>query len=250
MKNKAEILIYGNSAVDAVWLHRRHDIVRAYCTHDMAKKYGALLKWCAKERKAYHMVTSEELVSVTKATHHQGLALLVKLKPILDEEQFFQRIEKNAQSIGPLLYLDGVENSHNLGAIQRTLAHFGGKFLVGEKNRMPMPSGSWIRLSSGGYEFVDLVMVDDGAVFLERLKQQRGFDVVALSNRATTSLFSAKISSRVAMIFGNEVHGVSDAITQIADHHCVIPGAGVLDSLNVSVAVGICVAEWARSFKR
>lgn len=227
---------------------RQKDLIRLYCTKERIKDFGDLLSWCAKNGKAYHIVTEGELDKITHATHHQGVAALVKQKPLVSLENLIQQLStlKNKQE-RPLIYLDGVANSHNLGAITRSMAHFGAKFIIGLEGELPKPSASWIRLSSGGYEFIELIYAHKKTNLFHSLKKL-GYKLVGLSGSSSNSLFQAEFPEKTVFILGNEIAGLSKEVNEEADALLKIPGSGSVESLNVSVAAGVCLGEWWRRY--
>jgi TrmH RNA methyltransferase len=234
-----DLLIYGRRAVHALWLKRPDSIIRAYTTKDRISWVGDLLKYCAREKKAYHIVTSDELQTITGSKHSEGVALLVRRKkPLL-----FEKITNWGEN--PLLFLDGVENPHNLGAITRTMAHFGAPYLLGVQGELPILSASWIRISEGGSEAVEPVYGVLGAGMLRSLKSQ-GFEVVALSGRGSKTLYDTELPKKTVFVLGHEIHGIKKEILDQATQVLRIPGTGVMESLNVGVAGALCLGEYYR----
>jgi TrmH RNA methyltransferase len=247
-KSQNEILIYGLHTIKMLVKTRQKDLIRLYCTQERIKDFGDLLSWCAKNGKAYHVVTTSELDKITHATHHQGIAALVKQKPLVSLENLIYELttlKKNQER--PLIYLDGVANSHNLGAITRSMAHFGAQFIIGLEGELPKPSASWIRLSSGGYEFIELIYAHKKTNLFHSLKKL-GYKLVGLSGSSSNSLFQAEFPAKTVFILGNEITGLSKEVKEEADSLLKIPGSGSVESLNVSVAAGVCLGEWWRRY--
>lgn len=238
-----EMLIYGRRAVMAAWQCRPEAIVRAYATKERINWVGDILKWCAKHKKAYHIVNEEELAKITHSVHHEGLALLVKVKPSYTEESFLRKVSSLPNS--SLLFLDGVSNPHNIGAITRSMAHFGSYFLLGDQAELPNLSSAWARISEGGSEWVDIVRIKDKLSTLEKLKEM-GFSVIALSSHGKETIYESQMPKKSAFLLGHEIHGLSQAMQKIADKIVSIPGTGNISSLNVSVTAAICLSEWYR----
>ena len=247
MHTVPELLIYGHRASFAVWKRRPQDIIRVYCTEERMSDYRDLLKLCAQEKKAYHLVTDAELRKITDSVHHEGVALLVRLQKSLQESEFFEEI-RHAKTPSPLIFTDGVSNPHNLGAMSRTMAHFGARYLIGDKTELPKMSASWTRLSEGGMEFVTLVEVRSKPEFLGQLKKQ-GYSIIGLSSHARQSIYKTELPQKAIFVLGNEITGMSDEVTRALTQRLVIPGTGAVASLNVSVASAICLSEWARTHK-
>jgi len=88
---------------------------------------GDVLKWCANNKKAYHVVSKEDLATISGSVHHEGVALLAKRRPVVFEDDLYAKLKNERQ---PLIVLDEVLNPHNIGAILRIMAHFGWKHLI------------------------------------------------------------------------------------------------------------------------
>lgn len=236
-----ELMIYGRRAVIAAWEKRPKDIVRAYVTKERMNWISDILKWCAQQKKAYHIVTEAELEKVCHSVHHEGVALLTKKRPELEEAQWL----KQPQTSSIILMLDGVANPHNLGAIARSMAHFGAPLLIGEKDELPPLSASWMRVSEGGCEFVDVLWVKDKLATLQHLKKS-GYTIMALSSHVKESIYQTSIPKKVVFTLGNEISGLSEKVEKLANKVVRIPGTGAMESLNVSVTAAICLNEWYR----
>lgn len=240
---KDELRYHGENACRALWAYRPKDVIRLYVLKERSADFADLLDSCARQRKRYHLVSEGDLERLTDTKHHEGICLVAKEKRSLRETDLFAELGSGRTLI---LYLDGVGNPHNLGAILRTAAHFGIRYVAGPTEALPRISASANRTSEGGAEHVSLVRVDDPARFFQRLKRG-GFQAYAFDpGEKAISLFDARISERAIFIMGAEVTGVSDAIHTLADVTVRIPGSGVIESLNVSVAAALAMAEFHR----
>jgi len=238
-----EMLAYGLHAVEALWKKRPQDIIRVYCLQSRVESCKSLLRHCAEQKKAYHIVSVEELEKITKSLHHEGLAVLARFPEALDGRELLERL-KSPMVSGPLLFVDGVSNPHNLGAITRSMAHFGCQYMMGEIGELPRISAAWVRLSEGGYEAISLVQVAKKTVFLQALKQQ-GYQLVGFSGHAKESVYTARLPAKTVLVMGHEILGLSKSVEALLTKTLVIPGTGVVESLNVSVATGIALSAWA-----
>src|SRR5690606_36072272 len=114
-----------------------------------------------------------DLDKLTESVHHEGVCILAKELPLCQEKQMFSSIKKKEC----LLYLDGVQNPHNLGSIVRTAAHFGITHILGEKGKMPTLSPSSYRIAKGGAELVKIVLLENPLKTLKELKE-KGFCLI------------------------------------------------------------------------
>ncbi|HEY0634273.1 MAG TPA: TrmH family RNA methyltransferase [Gammaproteobacteria bacterium] len=243
-----ELKYYGTAACRALWQQRPDDVIRIYIEQALIKPFADLLKWAATQRKAYHVVSSEELEKITESVHHQGICLLARDKPPTTFPSLLKRLQAEQQP-QLLAYLDGVENPHNLGAIVRSCAHFGIHHILGEAGKLPRLSPSACRVAEGGAEFVELVALDQPLAQLKQL-QQLGFSLLATAMQRGHDLYHYDFPKRTLLIFGAEEHGVSQAMFKAADATLHIPGSGHVESLNVSVAFALIAGEHYRQQKR
>ncbi|MGL0731958.1 tRNA/rRNA methyltransferase, partial [Klebsiella pneumoniae] len=146
-----------------------------------------------------------------------------------------------------VLALEDVGNPHNLGAIMRSCAHFGVKGVVVQDAGV-LESGAAIRTAEGGAEHVEPITGDS---FIDTLDQFRkaGYAIVSTSSHNGTPLFKAELPKKMVLALGQERDGLSDAAISSADLSVAIDGTGNVESLNVSVATGVLLAEWWRQNK-
>lgn len=237
-----ELKYYGLHACLAIWKRRPKDIIRVYLNESNVKTFKALLKWCADNKKAYHIIPDEELQKVSESVHHEGVCILAKQLPAITAQDFLNSL---TQPKICLLYLDGVQNPHNIGSIMRSCAHFGVPYVLGEQGKLPALSPSACRIAKGGAEIVRLVSLPTPLKTLQALKA-KGFSFVSTSSHGGTSLFKTKLGAKTVIIMGSETSGVSESLFSLAPNKVQIPGTGEVESLNVSVATSLCIGEYAR----
>src|SRR5690606_8688382 len=122
--------------------------------------FSDLLTWCAKNKKSYHVVKENDLERLASSVHHQGVCVVAKRRTKLYFSRFLQELKHSPAAL-TLLFLDGVENPHNLGAILRTANFLGVKYILGEKGRLPRLSPAAVRTAEGAAETVTLVECED-----------------------------------------------------------------------------------------
>ncbi len=235
---------HGRHACHALFERRRDDIVRVYVDSERVKEFSSLLKWCAEQRRAYHIVEEENLERLSETVHHQGIVILARRQRDLNDESLLEGI-RTGRIQGTLVYLDGVQNPHNLGSILRTSAHFGVGAVVGRRDQMPGVTASAARVAEGGAETVPLARLVDPATTLRAL-QTLGYRLCTTASGNGVSVYQATLPARSMIILGNEVHGVSPEVAALADESLQIPGTGAVESLNVGVACAVLISEVAR----
>lgn len=245
-QRKAEEKYHGLRACEALFARRPEDIVRVYVSARRKPTFAKLLAFCAEARRGFQVVDDTSLERLTGSLHHEGIAVLAKAILRRDLAGLVQGIESGAIA-GPLVYLDGVQNPHNLGSILRTAAHFGVGAVVGAEGHLPPLSPAAVRVAEGAAEHVPVVALANPGPDLARLKKA-GFELVATTSRGGEPLWTASWgpAERLLIVMGSEGEGLSRAVERACDRTLEIPGTGVVESLNVSVACGIVLAEVRR----
>lgn len=233
-----DLKYYGLHACLAIWNHRPEDIIRVYLDESQLQTLRPLLKWCAERRLVYRIVPPSELNRISDSVHHEGVCLLAK-EPAPASFKDLPLAEKSAC----FLYLDGVENPHNLGSILRTSAHFGIQAILGE--RLPSLSPSCCRIAKGGAELVRLYPLSSPKKTLQSLKRQ-GFTLIGTSSRTKSSLYQFRFPARSILLVGSESTGIRPELLAQVDETVQIPGTGHVESLNVGVATALCLGEYRR----
>ncbi len=156
---------------------------------------------------------------------------------------------KQQPKIPIVLVLDSVRSALNVGSAFRTAdAFLVEKIYLCGITAQP-PNKEITKTALGATESVEWVYESDVAAALHRLKQQ-GYMIAAVEQaEGSVALQDFKMPEKVALIFGNEVAGVSEAAMAMADASIEIPQLGTKHSLNIAVCVGIVVWELFKRFK-
>ncbi|HEY6510445.1 MAG TPA: 23S rRNA (guanosine(2251)-2'-O)-methyltransferase RlmB [Burkholderiaceae bacterium] len=144
-----------------------------------------------------------------------------------------------------LLLLDGVTDPHNLGACLRVADGAGAHAVIAPKDRAVAINATVAKVASGAAETVPYLMVTNLARTLGELKE-RGIRVFGASDAAPQSLFDADLSGPLALVLGAEGAGLRALTAKTCDALVRLPMRGAVESLNVSVAAGICLYEALR----
>ena len=184
----------------------------------------------------------EHLQRLCGTHRHQGVVARVtplparhSLDDLLDEVK------------GPplLLVLDGVTDPHNLGACLRVADGAGAHAVIAPRDRTVGINATVAKVASGAAETVPYLMVTNLARTLGELKE-REIRIVGTSDDAPASLFEARLAGPLAIVLGAEGTGLRQLTRQTCDELVHIPMKGAVESLNVSVASGICLYEALR----
>lgn len=144
-----------------------------------------------------------------------------------------------------LLILDGVTDPHNLGACLRTADAVGIQAVIVPKDKSASLSPTVRKVACGAAETVPLVRVTNLARTLRALQDQ-GIWLIGTAGEASATLYQADFTGPVALVMGAEGKGMRRLTRDHCDTLINIPMQGHVDSLNVSVATGVCLYEALR----
>jgi len=147
-----------------------------------------------------------------------------------------------------LLVLDGVTDPHNLGACLRVADGAGAHAVIAPKDHAVGINATVAKVASGAAETVPYFMVTNLARTLGELKE-RDIWVVGTSDDAPGSLYQADFRRGTAVVLGAEGSGMRQLTRKHCDELVSIPMMGGVESLNVSVASGVCLYEALRQRK-
>jgi TrmH RNA methyltransferase len=240
-RRDVELRLHGVNACLAAFAHRPQDLRKVWLTESNIPAFKRALAWCVRQRIGYRVVEADEIEKLTASSHHEGVcfALLRSESPMLDTA--LAALDPNAPAL--LLWLQGVGNPHNLGAILRSAAHFGvHAVLLADATAL---SAAAYRVSEGGAEAVQCVRMGNADADQARL-HRAGFKLAATTVRGGESLYAAALPKRLVLVLGAESTGLPQSLLDSADLRLRIPGTGAVESLNVSVASALLMGEWAR----
>lgn len=238
-----ETRVYGENACQALFQSRPDSIVRAWFIQSVTPRFKEALRWMAANRKAYHVVDDVELTKASGTEHHGGVCFIIKKRTGVSVDSWLEKAGED----DCVLALENVGNPHNLGGIMRSCAHFGVKGLLVEDASL-LESGAAVRTAEGGAEYVQAISGDNFSDGLKRFRKA-GYAIVTTSSYKGTALYKVTLPKKMVLVLGQERDGVSDATFENADMNIAIPGSGNIESLNVSVATGVLLAEWWRQNK-
>jgi len=173
---------------------------------------------------------------------HQGV--VAKVEAARQYHDVFDVLESLSEP-ALLLVLDGVQDPHNLGACLRVADAMGAHAVVVPKDRAAGLNATVRKVASGAAETVPFVTVTNLARSLREIKEA-GVWVVGAAGEAQVDLFSAKLEGPTAWVLGAEGEGLRRLTRETCDQLIRIPMFGSVESLNVSVASGICLYETRR----
>lgn len=144
-----------------------------------------------------------------------------------------------------LLVLDGIQDPHNLGACLRVADAVGAHAVIAPKDKAVGLNATAIKVASGAADTVPYISVTNLARTLREL-QERDIWTIGADGEAGKTLFAIDQSGPVAWVLGAEGSGLRRLTRETCDELAAIPMQGSVESLNVSVASGICLYEARR----
>jgi 23S rRNA (guanosine2251-2'-O)-methyltransferase len=193
-------------------------------------------------------------LSQMAASHgHQGVvARVMPLAQVHSLDELLENLEAANEARPPaerqqplILVLDGVTDPHNLGACLRVADGAGVHAVIAPKDHAAGINATVAKVASGAAETVPYFMVTNLARTLNELKE-RNIWIVGTSDQASQTLYQADLTGPVALVLGAEGDGMRQLTAKTCDTLVSIPMCGAVESLNVSVASGVCLYEAMR----
>ena len=242
MKNKN--FIFGIHSVFEVLKMRPQDVEQIVIANNRTiKNVGNILNLA----KQFHVpVVYQEEAWFRRAGQmtHQGIVAEVRMKKENSLDDILSQL-KEQEVPGFFLVLDEITDPHNVGALIRSAACAGVDAVILPKRGGAPLTSAVAKTSSGGMEHVAVISVSNINYALNSLKKE-GVWVMGLAAEAERSLYDMPGAQAIALVVGNEEQGLRRLVRENCDQLIKIPMAGVMDSLNASVAGGIALFEIVR----
>jgi len=233
--------VAGWPAVSALFAAAPERVERLFFDARMKAHVNAFCAELARRRKPYRQVDAEEMERVAGSVMHGGIVALAEPRPVhlLDPAKVAALSAEWARSGRLLLLLDGVGNPHNLGAIARTAAFFGvERMVLSDHPAQAGPSDASYRVAEGGLEHIELWRARQFARMLAELRQHYLVVGAAAEGGQPLSVFRGG-DKPIALVLGNEERGLPVATLKACAKIVTIPGAGLIQSLNVAASAAI-----------
>ena len=194
-------------------------------------------------------VSKSELDQLAAGANHQGI-VAETLAPAAMDEGYLETLLQGLETPPFLLVLDGVQDPHNLGACLRSADAAGVHAVLAPKDRAVGLTPVACKVASGAANTVPFVQVTNLVRTLRWLQEAHGIWLVGAAGAAVTSLYDTSLTGPLALIMGNEEKGMRRLTRDLCDQLVRLPMAGSVESLNVSVAAGVCLFEAVRQRSR
>jgi len=182
-----------------------------------------------------------ELDKLSGQERHQGVIAGFKGSNVAAEGRLDALLDA-IEGTPLILVLDGIQDPHNLGACLRTADAAGVNMVVICKDHSSGITPVVRRAASGAAETLSVIQATNLARVLRALKK-RGIWLAGTSDGASDSLYATDLTGPLALVMGSEGSGLRQLTSELCDYLVRIPMAGQVESLNVSVASGVCLYE-------
>ena len=177
---------------------------------------------------------------------HQGVVARVDaVAQVTSLDELLEQLEETKTVPPLLLVLDGVTDPHNLGACLRVADGAGAHAVIAPKDHAAGINATVAKVASGAAETMPYFMVTNLARTLNELKE-RNIWCIGTSDDAEKTIYDIDLKGPVALVLGAEGDGMRQLTRKTCDELVRIPMHGAVESLNVSVASGVCLYEALR----
>ena len=188
----------------------------------------------------FQFVSKEKLNQIAQEARHQGVIAQVAPIKYVDLDDF---IEAHSDELTSVVVLDGVEDSHNLGAIIRSCVCAGVKGIILPSRRGVLVNSTVEKTSAGAVNHISIIKVNSIVNAVQRLKE-KNYWVIAADHHCDDNYYDIDYTDmNFALIMGAEHAGVSKSLMKLADFKVKIPMLTNFNSLNVSNAAAIILFE-------
>lgn len=187
-------------------------------------------------------VDEKRLDGMTHSARHQGVAARIE---VVGLPTHIEDVLETLTEPALFLILDGVTDPHNLGACLRVADAMGVHAVIAPKDRAAGVTAAVSKVASGAAETVPYITVTNLARSMRELKDG-GVWIVGADERGGPDLYTARLEGSLAWVLGAEGDGMRRLTREHCDALVRIPMLGTVESLNVSVTAGICLAETRR----
>ena len=227
-----EALVSGEREINKILISKNiHSDVKLNKIKELAKENGIVFQFVAKEK-----------FQPYAEYNHQGIIAQISPVKYYDIDEFLENSYENKS----MVILDGVEDSHNLGAIIRTCVCAGVEAIVIPSRRNVQVNSVVEKTSAGAVNHIQLIKVTSVVNVLLTIKNKKCW-IIATDASANDSNFDVNYNDmNFAVIMGAEHAGVSKSLLKLADYTVKIPMLRKFNSLNVSNALSAIIFETVR----
>ncbi|MDE0156585.1 MAG: 23S rRNA (guanosine(2251)-2'-O)-methyltransferase RlmB [Gammaproteobacteria bacterium] len=247
MPGKKVEIICGYHAVRHVLTRRSHEVLEVYVStgRGHSAKLDDLLHSCERNSIAVNPISRAKLDRLTGTDHHQGIAARCRSVSADKQVTITDLCAGNLSESSIILVLDRVMDPHNLGACIRTADAAGVAAVILPKDHSAPVNATVKKVASGAAESTDIITVINLARSLRQLREA-GCQVIGTADDAAQSIYDVDVTFPPVLVMGSEEDGMRQNTRNHCDQLVKIPMYGSVESLNLSVATGVCLYELQR----
>ncbi len=233
--------IEGRNAVIEL-LESGKDINKLYITK--GDKHGSINKIIAMAKERKIIVVEKDKTQMEKMAQNENYQGVIAIVPPFEycEVEDILEVAREKEENPFILILDGIEDTHNLGAIIRTAETAGVHGIIIPKRRAASVNSTVAKVSCGAVEHMKIARVNNISDIILKLKEE-GLWICGTAIDAQKYYFDQDLTGPLGIVIGNEGKGVSELVLKNCDFKVKIPMKGKVTSLNASVSTGIIVYE-------
>lgn len=220
--------------INQIYLQNKRDDERLIDMLAQAERMGIRIR----------RVSKHELEKLVSGENHQGVVAECRRLLTMEESDLPSLLADKSQPI-LLLILDGVQDPHNLGACWRSANALGARAVIAPKDRAVGITPVVRKVACGAEVSTPFIQVTNLARVLRYL-QEEGIWLVGTTAEAEVPLSDVDMTGHIGIVLGSEGEGMRQLTQKHCDFQARIPMVGSVESLNVSVACGICLYEVQR----
>lgn len=224
------------------------DINKIYVTK--GEKKGSINKIIAMANEKRIIVVEKDkrqMDLMAGSQNYQGVIAVVPPFEYCEIEDILQEANKR-QEKPFILILDGIEDTHNLGAIIRTAEAAGVHGVIIPKRRAASVNSTVAKVACGALEHMKIARVNNITETIKKLKDN-GIWIIGTTLDTEEYYFHQDLNESIAIVIGNEQKGLADLTKKNCDFLVKIPMIGNIQSLNASVSAGIIIYEAVKQRK-
>ncbi len=242
-------IIIGLHAVEAALKQDAESIEQLWCDKQRRdKRLQALLQLAAKRGVKPQLLGKAELDRLAPGGKHQGVVAQVAQSTAATarNETFLEQLLTDLDVPPFLLVLDGVTDPHNLGACLRSADAVGVHAVIAPRDRACGLTPVVRKVASGAAETVPFVQVTNLSRTIKSLRDAGVWVIGTALEEGAVSLYERDLTGPLALVLGAEGKGIRRLTRDNCDDLVYVPMVGTVQSLNVSVATGVCLFEALR----
>lgn len=236
-------IIFGKNAVIEALEQGKREFNKILISNNIRSdsKIEQIKMLAQKKGVVYQFVAKEKLNMLEPEGRHQGVVAQIAPIKYVELDEF---IEKHSNELSSVVILDGVEDSHNVGAIIRSCVCAGVKGIILPARRGVLINSTVEKTSAGAINHLEIIKTNSLVNAIQKLKEN-DYWVIASDHHSEHNHFEIDYTDmNFALIMGAEHTGISKSLLKLADFKVKIPMLTNFNSLNVSNATAIILFEY------